>query len=86
MDASIWGMFISKDRDTLEIVRLTLLSSFPSMDFISGQLISLTNPIHRIQGQFVNKLQILFCDRALLKLHEPTTSTRNARGPQGVST
>ena len=25
------------------------------MDFISGQLISLTNPIHTIPGQFVNK-------------------------------
>ena len=32
---------------------------------MSGQLISLTNPIHRIPGHFVNKPQILFCDRAL---------------------
>ena len=38
------------------------------MDFISGQLISLTNRIHRIPGQFVNKPgKGLFCDRALLK-------------------
>ena len=39
------------------------------MDFISGQLISLTNPIHRILGQFVNKpWKRLFCDRALLTI------------------
>ena len=45
----------------------TLLLSFPAMDFNSGQLNSLKNPIHRIPGLFVNKRQILFCDRALLK-------------------
>ena len=39
------------------------------MDFISGQLISLTNPIHRIPVQRVNKLgKRLFCDKALLNL------------------
>ena len=43
MDASIWVMFISKYSDTLEI------------DFISGQLILLTNSIHKIPGLFVNK-------------------------------
>ena len=36
------------------------------MDFISGHLISLTNPVHRIPDQFVNKPGWrLFCDRAL---------------------
>ena len=46
-----------------------LLSSpiiIPAMDFISGQLISLINTIHRILVQMVNKPQILFCDRVLL--------------------
>ena len=38
------------------------------MNFISGHLISLTNPIHRIPGEFGNKPQIVFCDRALLSL------------------
>ena len=39
------------------------------MDFVAavGKLISLTNPIHRILGQFENKPQILVSDRALLK-------------------
>ena len=33
---------------------------------ISGQLISLANPLHRFPGQFVNKpRKRLFCDRAL---------------------
>ena len=72
-DASIWVMFISKSNDTLElrehIVCLTLPLSFAAVDFISGQLISLTNPIHRIHGQFVKKTVFiiirLFCDRAL---------------------
>ena len=50
------------------MVCLTLLSSFPIMDFISGQLISLTKPIHMIWGHFVNKPQILFCDRAPLSI------------------
>ena len=66
MDASIWGKFISKNSNTLKIEH-SLLLSFPAMNFISGQLISLTNPIHRILSQFVNKSQILFCDRALLR-------------------
>ena len=41
------------------------------MDFISGQLILLTNPIYRIPGhfKFVNKPQILFCDRAFLTVN-----------------
>ena len=57
-DASFWVMFISKNGDTLEIAEhscLTLILSFAAVDFISGQLISLTNPIYRIPGQFVNK-------------------------------
>ena len=33
------------------------------MDFISGQLFSLTNSNHRIQGQFVNKPLVIFCIR-----------------------
>ena len=38
--------------------------------FISGQLISLIYPIHRIPGQFVNKPgKRLFCDRVHLELH-----------------
>ena len=37
------------------MICLTPLLSFCLMDFISGQLISLTNAIHRIPGQFVNK-------------------------------
>ena len=50
-----------------DIVCLILLLSFPALDFISGQLNSLINPIHRISGQFVNKPGLrLFCDRALL--------------------
>ena len=40
---------------------------FPAMDLISGQMISLTNPIQKILGQFVNKPGIrLFWNRALL--------------------
>ena len=39
------------------------------MGFIPGQQISLTNLIQRIPGHFVNKPQILFCDRANL-MHE----------------
>ena len=67
--ASIWVKFISKNSNTLEksIVYLTLLLSFLAVDFISGQLISLTNPMHRITGQFVNKL---LCDRALLTVSQ----------------
>ena len=66
-DASIWANHISKNSNTLDIEHspLNSLLLFPAMDFISGQLISLTNRIHRILGQFVNKLQMLFCDRAL---------------------
>ena len=41
-DTSIWVIE--------NIVCLTLLLSFPAMEFISGHLISLTNPIHRIPG------------------------------------
>ena len=51
MDVSIWVKFISKNRNTLEIEHIllnSLLLSFPAMDFISGQLISLTNPIHNL--------------------------------------
>ena len=58
MDASIWVMFISKNKDTFEIAEhslLPVLLSFAAMGFISGQIISLTNPIHKIPGQFVNK-------------------------------
>ena len=36
------------------------------MGFISGQLVSLTNLIHGIPNHFVNKPQILYCDKALL--------------------
>ena len=65
---------ISKDSDTLEIaeyiVCLTLLLSFTAVDFIPGQLISLTNPIHKIPGQFVNKPEkILLCDIAFLRFY-----------------
>ena len=42
------------------------------MDFISGQLFSMTNPIHRIPGHFVYKPQILMCNRALLTLFSPS--------------
>ena len=70
MDAFIWVMFFIKNSDTLEIcgiVCFILLLSCLAMDFISGQLISLTKLIHKIPGQFVNKPGIrLFCDRALL--------------------
>ena len=55
---SVTVMFISKNIDSLEIaghVCLTLLLSFATVDFISSQLISQTNPIHRIPSQFVNK-------------------------------
>ena len=45
------------------------------MDFISGQLISLKKPIHRIPSHFVNKLQILFCDRALLSVRDEKQPT-----------
>ena len=67
-DASIWKKFISKNSNTLEIEHSLLNSPIiiNAMYFISGQLISLTNPIHRIPCQYVNKPQILFCDRALL--------------------
>ena len=43
-----------KNNNTLEIEHslLTLLLSFSAIDFISGQLISPTNPIHRISGSF----------------------------------
>ena len=47
------------------VVCLTLLLSFPVNGFISGQLISMTNPINRIASQFVNKPQIPVCDRVL---------------------
>ena len=65
-DTSIWVMSISKNIDTLEIEH-SLLLSFPAMDFISGRLILLTNPIHRIPCQFVNKPgKRLLCYRVLL--------------------
>ena len=59
-DASVWVTSISKNSDTLEIAEPRLLNSpiiIPryGFHFSSGQLISLTNPIHRIPGQFVNK-------------------------------
>ena len=45
---------------------------FSAMDmvttYITGQLMSLTNPIHRILGQFVNKLQKLFISEKLTDL------------------
>ena len=50
----------------IRAVCLTLLLSFPAMDFISGQLISLTNPQNRIPVQCVNKLGKRLCDRTLL--------------------
>ena len=55
--ASVWVMYISKNSNMLKIQHSLLNSilTFPAMDFISGQLISLTNPFHRIPGQFVNK-------------------------------
>ena len=66
-DASIWVMFTSKNSDMFEIAEHSLLLSFRAVGFISGQLISLTNPIHRIPCQFVNTpAKRLFCDRALL--------------------
>ena len=61
-DAFILVKFISKNSNMLEIKHSLLNSpilSFPAMDFISGQLISLTNPIHRIPSQFLNRL---FCE------------------------
>ena len=51
------------------------------MHFISGQLISLTNPMHRILGHFVNKPQILFCDRALLIIMINVNGTPLVRPP-----
>ena len=61
-----WVLFIFKDKDTLVIAFYSLLP-FPTMDFIPGQLISLTNSIHKISGQFVNKPgKRLFCDKAPL--------------------
>ena len=62
-DASIWLTFIYKNSNTPEIEHGQLNSPI----IISGQLTSLTNPVHKIPGHVVNKLQILFCDRALLK-------------------
>ena len=56
INTPIWVMFISKNSNTLEIEHSLLNSlSFPAMDFISVQLISLTNPIHSILAQFVHK-------------------------------
>ena len=56
--------YLGRNSDTLEIEHCLLNS--PIMDFISGQL---TNPIHRITGQFINKPgKRLFCDRSLLML------------------
>ena len=71
MNTSVWVKFIFNNSNMLEmehsLVCVTLLLSFPAMDFISGQLISLTNLIHRIPGHFLNKPQILFCERAILR-------------------
>ena len=56
--ASIWVMFISKNNYTLDIAEHSLFNSpiiVRRYGFHSGQLISLTNPIHRIPGQCVNK-------------------------------
>ena len=69
-DASIWVMFIFKDSDTLEIEN-SLLNSPTSIiihhygfHFRSTELSSLTQPIHRIPGQSVNKpRKRLFCDK-----------------------
>ena len=58
MDASIWVMFISKNRDTLEIAEHSLFNS-PIIIRCCGfhfRSNDLTNPIHRIPGQFVNAL------------------------------
>ena len=81
MEASIWVMFITKNSDTCLIERLvctTPLLLFSTMDFISGQLIPLTNPIHRILGQFVNKPgKKLFCNRALLKDNQYDSANDN---------
>ena len=56
-EVSIWVMFISKDSDMRTLDNcLKLLLTLLTMDFISGQLISLTNPIHGIPVQYVNKL------------------------------
>ena len=71
-DASIMVMFICKNSDTLEMKHSLLNSPIVILryDFISGQLILLTNPIHRITGQCVNiSGKRLFCDRALLSVH-----------------
>ena len=55
-DASNWVMFMSKSLLNSPII-------IPAVDFISGQPMSLTNPFHRIPGQFVNKTgKGHFCD------------------------
>ena len=50
-----YGKIRASHEGSLHSSTLTLLLSFADVDIISGQLISLTNPIHRILGQFVNK-------------------------------
>ena len=62
MDASIWVKFISKNNNRLGteniIACVTVLLSFSAMDLISGQLISLSNPIHSIPCQLVNESSV----------------------------
>ena len=61
-----YGKIRASHEGSLHSSTLTPLLSFAAVDFISGQLISLTNPIHRIPGQLENKPgERLFCDRTL---------------------
>ena len=57
------------------MVCLNLLLSFTAMDFISGQLISLTNPIHMIPEPTVIKLfeseNVLKCKNRLYDSTKP---------------
>ena len=59
-DASIWAMFISKNSAMFEIAEYclfnySLIIRRYGFHFQSTYDISLTNPIHRIPGQLVNK-------------------------------
>ena len=59
-DASIWVTFISENSKEIEHSLLySLLLSFLAVDFISGLLISLTNPIQRIPGIFFNNSSVI---------------------------
>ena len=66
-DASILVKFISKNSNTLEIEHSLLNSpiTIPRYGLHFRWTDLADNSIHRIPGQYVNKLQILFCDRAL---------------------